>query len=166
MESRVRFSFLNKTSLPSLDDLAVSDKPLAFVFSPSDPTVSGAMYGSRLTQRLASIGYDPSVGGHGGSAVGNVNGLEQIEPPELSRRVVHAYARSLNDAWIISAPLVFVGFLVSFLLKQYSLDRKVVRAPARTTHQQKEESAATKKSTEDAEDAVPAENKKEGDSPV
>ncbi|GAA5894859.1 uncharacterized protein JCM6883_002235 [Sporobolomyces salmoneus] len=94
--------------------------------------VSGAMYGSRLTSRLKAIGYEvPSHSGStGGSAVGNVNGLQQIQPPELSRQVVHAYGRSLNDAWIICAPLLLVGFLVSFLLKQYSLERTVVRAPA------------------------------------
>lgn len=89
--------------------------------------VSGAMYGSRLASRLETIGYQTP---DGAAAVGNVNGLQSIQPPELSRQVVHAYTRSLNDAWIIAAPLIFVGFLVSFLLKQYSLEKNVVRAPA------------------------------------
>jgi hypothetical protein len=88
--------------------------------------VSGAMYGSRLKSRLESIaGYNLP---RGSAAVGNVNGLQSIQPLELSKRVVHAYTRSLSDPWIISAPLIFFGFLISFLLKQYSLERNVVRA--------------------------------------
>ncbi|GAA6008632.1 hypothetical protein JCM11491_003376 [Sporobolomyces phaffii] len=91
--------------------------------------VSGALYGSKLTSSLKAIGYETPrhQGSTGGSAVGNVNGLQQIQPPELSRQVVHAYTRALSDPWIVCAPLIFVGFLVSFLLKQYSLERTVVK---------------------------------------
>ncbi|GAA5924217.1 MDR family MFS transporter [Sporobolomyces koalae] len=91
--------------------------------------VSGAMYGSKLRAMLNEIGYTLPPGLEG-SAVGNVNGLQNIQPPELSNRVVHAYARALSDAWIICAPLLFAGFLVSFALKQYSLDRTTVQSQA------------------------------------
>ncbi|GAA5960413.1 hypothetical protein JCM3765_007503 [Sporobolomyces pararoseus] len=98
--------------------------------------VSGAMYGSRLASRLEKIGYQAP---NGAAAVGNVNGLQSIQPPELSQQVVHAYTRSLNDAWIIAAPLIFVGFLVSFLLKQYSLEKNVIRAPAQEKEKKEKE---------------------------
>lgn len=51
------------------------------------------------------------------------------QPPELRRQVLNAYARSLNFPWIICTPLLFIGFLISFLLKHYSMERAAVKAP-------------------------------------
>ncbi|GAA5974111.1 hypothetical protein JCM11641_003442 [Rhodosporidiobolus odoratus] len=87
-------------------------------------SVCGAIYASQLKKGLQGVAYVPM--GHGG-LTGAVEGLNNIEPPELRQQVLHAYARALNYPWIVAAPLLFVGFLLSLLIKHYSLDRSTVR---------------------------------------
>ncbi|GAA5938217.1 hypothetical protein JCM1841_000922 [Sporobolomyces salmonicolor] len=89
--------------------------------------ICGAIYASRLQSGLAGIeGYAPAGGAT--AAVGNTSGLTKIMPESVRKEVLHAYTRALSFPWIICAPLLFVGFLVSFLLKHYSLDRTTIKA--------------------------------------
>ncbi|GAA5886236.1 hypothetical protein JCM5296_003531 [Sporobolomyces johnsonii] len=89
--------------------------------------ICGAIYASRLQSGLAGIEeYAPAAGST--AAVGNTAGLTKIMPASVREEVLHAYTRALSFPWIICAPLLFVGFLVSFLLKQYSLERTTVKA--------------------------------------
>ncbi|GAA6062990.1 hypothetical protein JCM10212_004972 [Sporobolomyces blumeae] len=97
--------------------------------------VSGAMYASKLRTGLSGLDYRPA--NEAGAAVGNVIGLNKIKPESLRNAVIHAYTRALSDPWIVCAPLIFVGFLVSFMLKQYSLERNVVRGSGNAKDEEK-----------------------------
>ncbi|BGO88825.1 hypothetical protein NBRC10512_002180 [Rhodotorula toruloides] len=118
-----------QASMP-VKDMATSTATLALMRSVGGTvgiSVSGAIYASQLKKRLGGIqGYS---GMESGAAVGAVQGLVDIQPPELRRQVLNAYARSLNFPWIICTPLLFIGFLISFLLKHYSMERAAVKAP-------------------------------------
>ncbi|GAA5863355.1 hypothetical protein JCM1840_007499 [Sporobolomyces johnsonii] len=108
--------------------------------------ICGAIYASRLQSGLAGIeGYAPAEGST--AAVGNTAGLTKIMPASVREEVLHAYTRALSFPWIICAPLLFVGFLVSFLLKQYSLERTTVKAEdvEKKTEQGETETGAEKK---------------------
>lgn len=86
-----------------------------------------------------------------------------IEPLALRQEVLHAYTRSLSTIWIVSTlffsgqlgtagihtdgiilfcdaqiatPLLFIGLILSFCLRHYSIDRTVVRTNG--TDQKKE----------------------------
>ncbi|KAK4049440.1 hypothetical protein OIV83_004173 [Microbotryomycetes sp. JL201] len=87
-------------------------------------SVGGAIYTSELTRRLTRIGYDVSEG----MLTGQVAGLDKIEPVEYRLSVQHAFTRSISTIWVVAAPILFVGFLLCFPMKHYSLERKAVVA--------------------------------------
>ncbi|GJN87838.1 hypothetical protein Rhopal_000793-T1 [Rhodotorula paludigena] len=123
-----------QASMPQ-KDMATSTATLALLRSVGGTvgiSVAGAIYASELKKGLGSIdGYGgaPSAGGHGEAAVGAVQGLMDIEPTDVRQQVLHAYSRALNFPWIICAPLLFVGFVISWVgLKHHSLDRTTVKA--------------------------------------
>lgn len=60
------------------------------------------------------------------TSTGDVRGLSQIEPLELRAQVLKAYARAINFPWIVSAPLLFVAFLMCLFMKHYTLQRAAV----------------------------------------
>ncbi|GAA5826161.1 hypothetical protein JCM11251_007188 [Rhodosporidiobolus azoricus] len=103
-------------------------------------SVCGAIYASELKKGLESIeGYTFSAEGGMGAATGAVEGLTMIEPAETRQAVLHAFARALNFPWIIAAPLLFVGFLASLFIKEYSLTaREVVRTGGKEEARAKE----------------------------
>ncbi|GAA5918773.1 hypothetical protein JCM6882_006808 [Rhodosporidiobolus microsporus] len=106
-------------------------------------SVCGAIYASELKKGLEGIeGY--TLGGEHGmsSATAAVEGLTKIEPAETRQQVLHAFARALNFPWIIAAPLLFVGFILSLFIKEYSLERAVVRTGGKKEGEEKKEGEA------------------------
>ncbi|GAA6030021.1 hypothetical protein JCM8097_009218 [Rhodosporidiobolus ruineniae] len=120
-----------QASMP-VKDMATSTATVSLVRSIGGTigvSVSGAIYGSRLRSALNGIeGYAAVEGESGTASAAAVEGLTKIQPVELRQQVLHAYTRALNFPWIIAAPLLFIGFLASLMLKHYSLDRSTVRA--------------------------------------
>ncbi|KAK4703919.1 hypothetical protein P7C70_g2297, partial [Phenoliferia sp. Uapishka_3] len=92
-------------------------------------SIGGAIYASELKQRLVGIsGY--TLADAGSAIAGNVEGLSKLEPIELRNQVLHAFTRSISTIWIVTAPLVTVGFILSLFLKHYSLQRNIIKAEA------------------------------------
>ncbi|GAA5855362.1 hypothetical protein JCM9279_001697 [Rhodotorula babjevae] len=118
-------------------DLATSTATLALLRSVGGTVgiaVAGAIYASKLRSGLEGIDgwaeYAAQNGRGQSSAAGSVEGLTEIEPPELRQQVLHVYTRSLSYPWIIAAPLLFVGLVASVVgIKHYSMVRATVRAP-------------------------------------
>ncbi|TNY23947.1 MFS amino acid permease [Rhodotorula diobovata] len=129
-------------------DLATSTATLALLRSVGGTVgiaVAGAVYASKLRTGLEGIeGWDAYAQANGrsaSSAAGAVEGLTDIEPPELRRQVLHVYARALNFPWIVAAPLLAVGFVASLFVKHYSMQRATVRAPKEDKKKTKGEKA-------------------------
>ena len=87
--------------------------------------VSGAVFNTGTQRRLNRISsFNPaSIQTENGSQ--DLTGLVDIQPPELSKAVIEAYGKGLQDVWIMYAPIVAVGFLAVLGVKGYSLKRKV-----------------------------------------
>ncbi|KAH8927770.1 MFS general substrate transporter [Atractiella rhizophila] len=84
------------------------------------------IYANELTRRLGKI--PDYVGPTGAAARNDVRDLVHIQPPELRRQVLHAYAESLTTVWIFLVPCSVVGTLVVFLYRKYTLKRVIVKA--------------------------------------
>ncbi|TKY87825.1 hypothetical protein EX895_003406 [Sporisorium graminicola] len=91
--------------------------------------VAGAVFNTQSRSRLQVIpGFNPSMvsTGSGGQ---DLTGLRHIQPPELSREIITAYANGLQVVWIVLAPMAGAGFLAVLGVKGYSLRRDVKNAP-------------------------------------
>lgn len=91
--------------------------------------VAGAVFNTQSRSRLQQIsGFTPSMvsTGSGGQ---DLTGLRHIQPPELSREIITAYANGLQVVWIVLAPMAGAGFLAVLGVKGYSLRRDVKKAP-------------------------------------
>ncbi|KAK4700554.1 hypothetical protein P7C70_g5692, partial [Phenoliferia sp. Uapishka_3] len=90
-------------------------------------SIGGAIYASELKRKIVRItGY--SLASATSAIAGNVAGLNKLEPIEVRNQVLHAFTRSISTIWIVTAPLVAVGFVSSLFLKHYSLQRNIVKA--------------------------------------
>lgn len=124
---------------------AATTSTLALVRSMSGSmgiSIAGAIFNARAKSLTAGIqGYttpqNPSA---------DLRGLVNIQPPSLSREVIHEYGQALNLVWVVLAPIVGVGFLCSLPVKAYSFNRQ----------------KRTAKDQEPAEDVTPIEH----DAPV
>lgn len=91
--------------------------------------VSGAVFNTQSRSRLAVIpGFQQSMvetesGGQ------DLTGLRNIQPPELSREIIKAYADGLQVVWIVLAPMVGAGLLAVLGVKGYSLRRDIKQTP-------------------------------------
>jgi len=88
-------------------------------------SIGDAIFSSELRRRLPKIrGFSASTGS---GLTNTIRGLSQIQPISLRNEVQHAYSRSIAVIWLVSIPLSFVGFLVSLLIKNYTLQRNVIK---------------------------------------
>ncbi|SJX62434.1 related to multidrug resistance proteins [Sporisorium reilianum f. sp. reilianum] len=95
--------------------------------------VAGAVFNTQSRSRLQQIpGFNPVMvaTGSGGQ---DLTGLRHIQPPELSREIITAYANGLQVVWIVLAPMSGAGFLAVLGVKGYSLRRDVKKAPQSDT---------------------------------
>ncbi|PWN28469.1 MFS general substrate transporter [Jaminaea rosea] len=114
---------LGMLSAMPTSEQAATTSTLALVRSMSGSmgiSVAGAVFNARAKELTANIpGYDtPS------NPSADLRGLVDIQPPSLSREVIHEYGKALNLVWIVLAPIVAAGFLFSLPVKSYSLNRQ------------------------------------------
>lgn len=98
-------------------------------------SIAGSVYGSDLTNRLSKV-----AGFNGGSSLGSassaltypISSLANITPASLRMQVIQEYCLALRLIWIVITPIVGVAFLLTFLLKVYSLNRATTRLPGKS----------------------------------
>lgn len=90
--------------------------------------IGQAIWTSEARTRTAAIANFPAIL-NTGSLAENVAKLHSITPPELKQQILHAYSKSISTLWIVNAPICGMFFFLTLLLKQYSLQRTVVRTP-------------------------------------
>ncbi|SPO27165.1 related to multidrug resistance proteins [Ustilago trichophora] len=91
--------------------------------------VAGAVFNTQSRTRLQRIPGFTEAMVSTGSGGQDLTGLRHIQPPELSREIIEAYADGLQVVWIVLAPMVGAGFLAVLGVKGYSLRRDVKKAP-------------------------------------
>lgn len=119
--------YISMASAVPLQDVATATSTIGLVRSLGGCvgiSVSGTIYASEVRRRLSSMqGFDFSAES---TMIGDVRGLTKLEPPELREQVLKAYARAINFPWIVSAPLLFVAFILCIFMKHYTLQRAAV----------------------------------------
>ena len=53
----------------------------------------------------------------------------------------HAFAKAVSTNWLIVTPVIGLGFVLSLLLREYSLERKTVRGAQTESQMTKDQSA-------------------------
>lgn len=94
--------------------------------------IGSSIYGSELRTRLSGVqGFD--VGSAAGSASEALSypldQLKNLQPEALRTEVVYQYSKAIQTIWIVATPLAGVAFLLTFLLKVYSLNRPNDKTP-------------------------------------
>ncbi|CAG7851758.1 Uncharacterized MFS-type transporter C1399.02 [Serendipita indica DSM 11827] len=136
-----------------LKDMATSTSTLSllrFLGGTIGLSVGNAVYQSGLRRRLPRIeGYNP--GSYG--MTNNVQGLHEIQPPELRDQVLHAYTRSIALIWIVYCAICFVGLLLVLPVRAYSLKRQIKKGedPKKAGDAEEQERSATPPSSNDLE---------------
>ncbi|GAA93477.1 uncharacterized protein L969DRAFT_46427 [Mixia osmundae IAM 14324] len=95
--------------------------------------VSGSIYGSLAKRNLMNIpNFDASViGGLNNVLATNLPDLKHLQPPELREEIMAAFCDGIRIFYVVCAPLCFIGFLSTFGMRSYSLNREVVRLPGK-----------------------------------
>ncbi|KAF7370381.1 MFS general substrate transporter [Mycena sanguinolenta] len=90
-------------------------------------SLGGVAFQSQLAIRLRAI---PAIAGTQTQASilqGNYKDINLIDPPELRQEVIVALSRSLRTIFVIIVPLCGTTFLLSLLVRHYSLERNFVQ---------------------------------------
>jgi len=94
-------------------------------------SVGAAVYASTLRKRLTGIGgYTIDTGSSGSLLSQNPKALQQISPSSLRASVVNAFAKSISSIWLVSTPLIGVGFILVLFIRTYTLQRKTIQRTA------------------------------------
>ncbi|KAG2122925.1 MFS general substrate transporter [Suillus clintonianus] len=85
-----------------------------------------AIISSILPQKLRGIQgltIDTSVAGLNDS----IRRISSISNPTVRNEVMHAYSRSISTIWLISTPLSAFGLFLALFIRNYTLERTIVR---------------------------------------
>ncbi|KAJ7595119.1 major facilitator superfamily domain-containing protein [Mycena floridula] len=86
--------------------------------------IGQVVFSTTLTKRLARI---PNVSIAGGAFTESVRHLKEIPDPVERAAVIQAYAKSISSIWMVMTPVLGAGFLMVLLVREYTLDRNVMR---------------------------------------
>ncbi|KAF7336497.1 MFS general substrate transporter [Mycena sanguinolenta] len=117
-------------------------------------SLGGVAFQSQLSIRLRAI---PAIAGTQTQAnilQGNYKDINLIDPPELRQQVIVALSRSLRTIFMIIVPLCGTTFLLSLLVRHYSLERNFVQK-GRSTQEEPKKVDADEKEPEDEKNKQP-----------
>ncbi|KAF7318123.1 Membrane transporter [Mycena chlorophos] len=89
-------------------------------------SIGQTVWSSILQQQLAKIS-GLTLNLTGAALADSVKAIQTIEPESLKEQVLHAYTKGVSAIWIMDTPIVAVCFFAAFLMKKYSLKRKIIR---------------------------------------
>ncbi|KAF5327370.1 hypothetical protein D9619_004462 [Psilocybe cf. subviscida] len=80
--------------------------------------------------RIPNLDFDTSAAGLAES----VRNLKNIPDPTTRAAVIQVYSQSISKIWLVMAPIVGASFIMSLVIRNYSLQRKIIggneKAPA------------------------------------
>ncbi|KAJ7087714.1 MFS general substrate transporter [Mycena crocata] len=91
-------------------------------------SIGGVTFQSQLATRLGAIPALVGTATQASILEGNYRDIKLITPPELRQQVVVALSRSLRTIFVMLVPLAATTFLLSLLVRHYSLERNFVQA--------------------------------------
>ncbi|KAJ3783791.1 MFS general substrate transporter [Lentinula aff. detonsa] len=89
--------------------------------------VAGAVFDARMASQITSnmdINLDSSI---------DFSTLKYIQPLSLRAEVLHIVSTSIQTVWIVCTPLLGVAFLMSFLLKKFTIEEEEVSLDDKAT---------------------------------
>ncbi|KAJ6514910.1 hypothetical protein C8R47DRAFT_1206268 [Mycena vitilis] len=89
-------------------------------------SLGGVAFQSQLATRLRVIPALASTATQASILQGDYKDIKLIDPPELRQQVVVALSRSLRTIFVMLAPLAGATFLLSLVVRHYSLERNFV----------------------------------------
>ncbi|KAF5389816.1 hypothetical protein D9757_003708 [Collybiopsis confluens] len=106
-------------------------------------TIGQVVFSSTLAPRLAKI-PNLTINTSGAALSEAVITLRNIPDPVERAAVIQAFAKSIASIWVVITPMVGAGFLMVLFVRQYTLNRTIVRSekPNKSTDPEKGESAA------------------------
>ncbi|KAJ7249855.1 MFS amino acid permease [Mycena rebaudengoi] len=110
-------------------DVATSSTALGLFWSLGatiGASVGQTIWTGELSRRLRKL-PDLNIDIMSGSLADSVRKLQLIEPAELRRQVIRAYATSVSTIWLVNTPIVCACFVGVLFLKKYTLTRRVIR---------------------------------------
>ncbi|KAF8121969.1 MFS general substrate transporter [Boletus edulis] len=116
-----------------LKDMATASSGFVFIRTVGGSVgiaVGEAIIASVLPQKLKSI---PNIASLGlGTSVADLNAsigkIHLISDITLRNAVLHAWSQAIDTIWIMSTPATGFALLLTLFLREYSLERKVVRS--------------------------------------
>jgi len=115
-----------------LKDMATSTATFGFIRQLGGTlglSIGQTIWSTTLRKKLALIPNLP-ISTSSASLGQNVRQLKNIPDPVTRQAVMHAYARSISDIWLVDIPICAVGLIMILFIRNYSLKRAVVRQGA------------------------------------
>ncbi|KAJ3993929.1 major facilitator superfamily domain-containing protein [Lentinula boryana] len=89
--------------------------------------VAGAVFDARIVSQIT-----PNMNINLGSSI-DFSTLKYIQPSSLRAEVLHIVSTSIQTVWIVCTPLLGVAFLMSFLLKKFTIEEEEVSLDDKAT---------------------------------
>ncbi|KAL0577864.1 hypothetical protein V5O48_004100 [Marasmius crinis-equi] len=112
-----------------LKDMATSTGAFGFIRTLGGTVgiaIGQAIWSSTLSNKLDKI-PNLSLDVDSSNLSQSVRHLKDISDAVQRSEVIQAYARSISTIWIVATPIIGVGFLLSLLIRKYTLERTIVR---------------------------------------
>ncbi|KAG8869423.1 hypothetical protein FRB98_002568 [Tulasnella sp. 332] len=113
-----------------LKDMAVATATLGLmrqIGSTVGISAGSAIYLSILRKKLNHIQGYAGANVPNSELINDLAALKSITPESLKAQVIDAYCTSVSAIWIVTTPLVFIGFLIVLVVRPYSLKRPTAR---------------------------------------
>ncbi|KAF9053859.1 MFS general substrate transporter [Hymenopellis radicata] len=117
-----------------LKDMATSTSAFGFIRTLGGTigiSVGQVVFSSTLTRRIDGIpGAAAALSGStsASSLSESVRHLKDIADTTMRSRIIQAYTKSISDIWLVHVPIIGIGFLMTLLMRHYSLNRATVQS--------------------------------------
>ncbi|KAF9052921.1 MFS general substrate transporter [Panaeolus papilionaceus] len=90
-------------------------------------SIGQAIYAGTLSKKLKNMPGIPDIDPTPAGLTRSVPRLKFIPDPVIRTDIIDAYAKSISTVWMVMTPIVGACFVLVFFLKQYTLERNIVR---------------------------------------
>ncbi|KAJ7097805.1 MFS amino acid permease [Mycena belliarum] len=115
-----------------IKDMATSTSTYGFIRTLGGTvaiSMGQAIITSSLRKKISKIpNLTLSINTSAASLSQNVGGLKSIPDPVQRGEVIHAYATSISFIWLVVTPILGAGFILSLLIRHYTLARTIVQS--------------------------------------
>ncbi|TFK30129.1 MFS general substrate transporter [Coprinopsis marcescibilis] len=115
-----------------IKDMATSTSTFGFIRTLGATvgiSIGQAVYSGVLGKKIAEVldTPPPFANASPGVLAQSVHAIKSIQDPTVRAAIIDAYSRSISTIWIVMTPVVGVSLIMSLFIKQYTLNRTIVR---------------------------------------